>query len=51
MNKLALDLEELRVDSFATATDGAAAEGYRWSAWSDGSICPTTAPSERRACP
>jgi len=52
MKKLALDLNELKVDSFATApragekgTVIAFTEG-----WSDASVCPTTTPTDCRAC-
>ena len=46
--KLTLDLDGLKLDSFEIprATGSAEAE---W-AWSDESICPSTAPSDRRPC-
>ena len=47
MNKLSLDVEELRVDSFEANEN---ADGERGFAWSDDSVCPTTAPSDRRPC-
>lgn len=53
MKKLMLSLGELQIDSFATAprpgengTVDAFSEG-----WSDRSICPTTTPTDCRACP
>lgn len=52
MEKLTLDLDELKVDSFTTAQrvrKNGTAEGHPW-AWSDDSVCPTTAPSDRRPC-
>ena len=49
MKKLTLDVEELEVSSFETA-DHIAENGTAQHAWSDESICPTTAPSERRYC-
>jgi len=51
MNKLTLDLEELKVDSFEILereTERGTVEAF--SAWSDDSVCPTTNPS-RRLCP
>jgi len=52
MKKLTLNLDELQVDSFEIARerDTGTVAGYDW-AWSDDSVCPTTAPSERRICP
>ncbi|HEX8907197.1 MAG TPA: hypothetical protein VF771_20260 [Longimicrobiaceae bacterium] len=50
MKKLSLDLEGLRVESFEIAKDENPAEGRGW-AWSENSVCPTTAPSEYRICP
>jgi hypothetical protein len=52
MKKLALDLDELQVDSFEIVRerDAGTVNGHAW-AWSDDSVCPTTAPSERRICP
>lgn len=50
MTKLTLDLDALRVDSFEIARDDDRADRYNWG-WSDDSVCPTTAPSERRICP
>jgi hypothetical protein len=50
MNKLTLDLEALRVDSFDTAhaaDENGKAQGL--SGWSDDSVCPTVGPSPR--CP
>lgn len=52
MNKLTLDLDELKVDSFAIIkrvreNETAKAPGF---AWSDDSVCPTTNPSDRRPC-
>ncbi|HEX6750486.1 MAG TPA: hypothetical protein VF092_24570 [Longimicrobium sp.] len=47
MNKLSLDVEELRVDSFETNERAGDDRGF---AWSDDSVCPTTAPSDRRPC-
>lgn len=51
MKKLTLDVDVLTVDSFEVADRDAEAgtvDAYR--AWSDDSVCPTTAPS-RRMCP
>lgn len=49
MNRLTLNLDELRVDSFqVNDRDGKDAAAPH--AWSDDSVCPTTAPSERRPC-
>jgi hypothetical protein len=51
MKKLKLDLDELKADSFEISAPPSAdgtVEGFR--AWSDESVCPTTAPS-RRICP
>ena len=51
MNKLRLDLDELRVDSFDTTQiedENGTVQGF--SAWSDDSVCPTVNPS-RRICP
>lgn len=49
MKKLTLNLDELKVDSFQV-TDRTEANGTARQAWSDDSVCPTTAPSERRYC-
>lgn len=52
MNKLVLNLEQLEVDSFETerrAREDGPVQGPR-RAWSDDSVCPTTAPSDRRFC-
>ncbi|HEX6371600.1 MAG TPA: hypothetical protein VF006_21955 [Longimicrobium sp.] len=49
MKKLTLNLEELDVESFQTAARDRE-NGTARDAWSDDSICPTTAPSERRPC-
>ncbi len=51
MHTLTLDLDELHVDSFDTAAAADESRTARDWAWSDESICPTTAPSERRICP
>ena len=52
MKKLTLNLDELQVDSFEITQriqrDGTV-RAHLW-AWSDESVCPTTAPSERRPC-
>jgi hypothetical protein len=43
MKKLRLDLDELVVASFQTSLperDGGTVQGYDFSAWSDGSVCP-----------
>ena len=51
MNKLTLDLDELRIESFDTTQqeeENGTERGFF--AWSDESVCPTTAPS-RRLCP
>jgi hypothetical protein len=51
MKKLTLDADELMVDSFEVVDrdrEGGTVEAF-W-AWSDDSVCPTTAPS-RRMCP
>ncbi|HET7460911.1 MAG TPA: hypothetical protein VFJ82_06675 [Longimicrobium sp.] len=51
MNKLTLDVDELRVDSFEIprhVREKGTVEAH-W-AWSDNSICPTTAPSDARPC-
>jgi hypothetical protein len=50
MPKLKLDLDELRVDSFAIDRDAEIGTVQGHWAWSDDSVCPTTAPS-RRVCP
>lgn len=50
MNKLTLDLDRLRVESFSvteTAQEGGTVNAY---GWSDDSICPTTERSENRSC-
>lgn len=51
MNKLTLNVDELQVDSFEI-TERAKETGTAQPrhAWSDESVCPTTAPSERRFC-
>lgn len=49
MKKLTLNPDELRVDSFHVA-DRQADDARPPHAWSDDSVCPTTAPSERRLC-
>ena len=49
MSKLPLDLDELAVDSFEIARDAETGTMRDW-AWSDDSVCPTTAPSDRRPC-
>jgi hypothetical protein len=49
MKKLTLNLDELRVASFETA-ERVQENGTGQRAWSDDSVCPTTAPSERRPC-
>jgi hypothetical protein len=49
MKKLTLNLEQLEVDSFETA-QRTRENGTAQRAWSDDSVCPTTAPSERRPC-
>jgi hypothetical protein len=51
MNKLAMNVDELKVDSFEIAARGRDGETLDadW-AWSDESVCPTTAPSDRRPC-
>ena len=49
MKKLTLDVEALDVESFETARH-VRENGTAQRAWSDDSICPTTAPSERRPC-
>jgi hypothetical protein len=49
MKQLTLNLEQLQVDSFETAPR-ARDNGTAQHAWSDDSVCPTTAPSERRVC-
>ncbi len=51
MNRLTMDVEELKVDSFEIAPrarSSGTAEAF--TAWSDESVCPTTAPSDRRPC-
>jgi hypothetical protein len=51
MKKRKLDLDELAVVSFETARRGAEeATVDGWRAWSENSVCPTTAPSDR-LCP
>ena len=51
MNKLTLDLDELRVDSFDTThLDEENGTVQAFSAWSDDSVCPTVGPSNR-ICP
>lgn len=49
MNKLTMNLEALEVESFETAAP-VRENGTAQRAWSDESVCPTTAPSERRPC-
>jgi len=51
MNKLTMDVDELKVDSFEipARADTSGTGEARW-AWSDESVCPTTAPSDRRPC-
>ncbi|HET7460910.1 MAG TPA: hypothetical protein VFJ82_06670 [Longimicrobium sp.] len=52
MKKLTLDLEGLTVDSFATvqpADENGTVEAFS-EGWSDTSVCPTTTPSDCRAC-
>jgi hypothetical protein len=49
MNKLALNLDQLEVASFETA-EPVLENGTAQRAWSEESVCPTTAPSERRFC-
>lgn len=51
MNKLTMDVDELKVDSFEIPLHSDASEtgDANW-AWSDDSVCPTTAPSDRRPC-
>ena len=52
MKKLTLNLDELQVDSFEITQRGrenGTVRAHLW-AWSDESVCPTTAPSERRPC-
>ena len=49
MKKVALDLDELEVDSFEV-TERVQESGTMKAAWSDDSVCPTTGPSERRFC-
>ena len=49
MKKLTLDVDALYVDSFETAQP-VRENGTAQRAWSDESVCPTTAPSERRPC-
>lgn len=52
MNRMTLNLEQLRVDSFETeprVQETGPAPGPR-RAWSDDSVCPTTNPSDRRFC-
>ena len=51
MKKLTLDVDVLTVDSFEVVerdAEGGTVDAF-W-AWSDDSVCPTTAPS-RRVCP
>lgn len=51
MTKLTLDVNKLRVVSFEIprrAREDGAVEAF--TAWSDESVCPTTAPSDRRPC-
>lgn len=49
MNKLRLNVDDLAVDSFQV-TERVQENGTAQRAWSDDSVCPTTAPSERRPC-
>lgn len=49
MNKLTLNPDELRVDSF-DVIDREREAARPPHAWSDDSVCPTTNPSERRYC-
>ncbi|HET7460909.1 MAG TPA: hypothetical protein VFJ82_06665 [Longimicrobium sp.] len=51
MKKLAMNVDELKVDSFEIAPrgDGGGTVQANW-AWSDDSVCPTTNPSDRRPC-
>ena len=52
MKKLTLDLDELKVDSFATAqgdSESGTVEAFS-EGWSDASVCPTTTPTDCRPC-
>ena len=52
MKKLTLDLDDLKVDSYATAQPAAengTVDAYI-EGWSDMSVCPTTTPSDCKAC-
>jgi hypothetical protein len=49
MKKLTLNPEALQVDSFETA-EHVRENGTAQRAWSDDSVCPTTAASERHPC-
>jgi hypothetical protein len=52
MKKLTLNLDALTVATFETAQrvpEKQTARGW-WEGWSDGSICPTTTPSDCRPC-
>lgn len=51
MNKLTLDLGALKVDSYATAQDPKPQpRKCSWEGWSEQSVCPTTTPSDCKAC-
>lgn len=53
MKKLTLNLDELRVDSFATAQgpgENGTVEAFS-EGWSDMSVCPTTTPTDCKRCP
>jgi hypothetical protein len=49
MKTLRLDVDELKVASFPV-TERVRETGTAQQAWSENSICPTTAPSERSFC-
>lgn len=53
MKRMTLNLDELKVNSFETTQhvrENGTAQGYRWEGWSDMSVCPTTTPSDCKAC-
>jgi hypothetical protein len=53
MKKLTLNPDALTVASFETAQrvgENGTVQGRTWEGWSDTSVCPTTTPSDCRAC-
>ncbi len=52
MNRLTLNLDELKVNSFETTQHirENRTEKHWYEGWSDASVCPTTEPSRCRVC-